>query len=105
MELPDTIFVRVYESSMDLLRAVIKGAEGTPYHDVSELLSVLMIEKLEGKGTNAERLAALEGAVNQVLDASEAHRLEVATQMQVLTKAVSELTEAIKGPKKKHKKS
>nr|KAJ0188739.1 hypothetical protein LSAT_V11C900495360 [Lactuca sativa] len=33
MELPDTIFVRVYESRMDLLRAVIKGAEGTPYHD------------------------------------------------------------------------
>lgn len=29
----DTIFVRVYESRMDLLRAVIKGAEGTPYHD------------------------------------------------------------------------
>ncbi|CAH1450159.1 unnamed protein product [Lactuca virosa] len=62
-----------------------------------------MTEKPEGKGTNAERLAALEGAVNQVLDASEAHRLEVATQMQVLTKAVSELTEAIKGPRKKHK--
>nr|XP_043633084.1 putative ubiquitin-conjugating enzyme E2 38 [Erigeron canadensis] len=31
--LPDTIYVRVYESRMDLLRAVIKGAEGTPYHD------------------------------------------------------------------------
>ncbi|KAL3652554.1 ubiquitin-conjugating enzyme [Castilleja foliolosa] len=32
-DLPDTIFVRVYESRMDLLRAVILGAEGTPYHD------------------------------------------------------------------------
>ncbi|XP_017642542.1 probable ubiquitin-conjugating enzyme E2 25 isoform X1 [Gossypium arboreum] len=32
-DLPDTIFVRVYESRMDLLRAVIIGAEGTPYHD------------------------------------------------------------------------
>ncbi|KAI3457461.1 hypothetical protein Pfo_014124 [Paulownia fortunei] len=32
-DLPDTIFVRVYESRMDLLRAVIVGAEGTPYHD------------------------------------------------------------------------
>ncbi|XP_024959703.1 uncharacterized protein LOC112500439 [Cynara cardunculus var. scolymus] len=32
-DLPDTIFVRVYESRMDLLRAVIMGAEGTPYHD------------------------------------------------------------------------
>lgn len=31
--LPDTIFVRVYESRIDLLRAVIIGAEGTPYHD------------------------------------------------------------------------
>ncbi|XP_058754849.1 putative ubiquitin-conjugating enzyme E2 38 [Vicia villosa] len=31
--LPDTIFVRVYESRMDLMRAVIIGAEGTPYHD------------------------------------------------------------------------
>ncbi|KAK2393865.1 putative ubiquitin-conjugating enzyme E2 [Trifolium repens] len=31
--LPDSIFVRVYESRMDLMRAVIIGAEGTPYHD------------------------------------------------------------------------
>ncbi|GAB2277950.1 Belongs to the ubiquitin-conjugating enzyme [Dionaea muscipula] len=32
-DLPDTIFVRAYETRMDLLRAVIMGAEGTPYHD------------------------------------------------------------------------
>ncbi|XP_006594771.1 uncharacterized protein [Glycine max] len=32
-DLPASIFVRVYESRMDLLRAVIIGAEGTPYHD------------------------------------------------------------------------
>ncbi|CAH2036537.1 unnamed protein product, partial [Thlaspi arvense] len=32
-DLPETIFVRVCESRMDLLRAVIIGAEGTPYHD------------------------------------------------------------------------
>ncbi|KAL3631419.1 Ubiquitin-conjugating enzyme E2, catalytic domain ues [Castilleja foliolosa] len=32
-DLPDEIFVRVYEGRMDLLRAVIIGAEGTPYHD------------------------------------------------------------------------
>ncbi|XP_027355523.1 probable ubiquitin-conjugating enzyme E2 26 isoform X2 [Abrus precatorius] len=32
-DLPDSIFVRVYESRLDLLRAVIIGAEGTPYHD------------------------------------------------------------------------
>ncbi|CAL9218756.1 unnamed protein product, partial [Arabidopsis halleri] len=31
--LPETIFVRACESRMDLLRAVIIGAEGTPYHD------------------------------------------------------------------------
>lgn len=29
----DTISVRVYETRIDLLRAVIVGAEGTPYHD------------------------------------------------------------------------
>ncbi|RDY08616.1 putative ubiquitin-conjugating enzyme E2 38, partial [Mucuna pruriens] len=32
-DLPDSILVRVYESRIDLLRAVIIGAEGTPYHD------------------------------------------------------------------------
>ncbi|KAK7849781.1 putative ubiquitin-conjugating enzyme e2 26 [Quercus suber] len=32
-DLPDKIFVRVYEKRMDLLRAVIVGTEGTPYHD------------------------------------------------------------------------
>ncbi|VVB00378.1 unnamed protein product [Arabis nemorensis] len=32
-DLPETIFVRAYESRMDLLRAVIIGPEGTPYHD------------------------------------------------------------------------
>ncbi|KFK35752.1 hypothetical protein AALP_AA4G031900 [Arabis alpina] len=32
-DLPETIFVRAYESRMDLMRAVIIGPEGTPYHD------------------------------------------------------------------------
>ncbi|WZZ65434.1 hypothetical protein YC2023_076804 [Brassica napus] len=32
-DLPETIFVRACESRMDLTRAVIIGAEGTPYHD------------------------------------------------------------------------
>ncbi|XP_021298011.1 putative ubiquitin-conjugating enzyme E2 38 isoform X1 [Herrania umbratica] len=32
-DLPDTIYVRVYEARMDLLRAVIIGPSGTPYHD------------------------------------------------------------------------
>ncbi|KAK1388502.1 putative ubiquitin-conjugating enzyme E2 23 [Heracleum sosnowskyi] len=31
--LPDTIYVRVYEDRMDLMRAVIIGAYGTPYQD------------------------------------------------------------------------
>ncbi|XP_077251049.1 uncharacterized protein LOC143890298 isoform X2 [Tasmannia lanceolata] len=32
-DLPELIFVRVYEERMDLLRAVIVGAAGTPYQD------------------------------------------------------------------------
>ncbi|CAN6345902.1 unnamed protein product [Urochloa humidicola] len=32
-DLPETIFVRAYEDRMDLLRAVIMGPAGTPYHD------------------------------------------------------------------------
>ncbi|KAF8390972.1 hypothetical protein HHK36_023272 [Tetracentron sinense] len=32
-DLPDTIYVRVYEERIDLLGAVIVGAPGTPYHD------------------------------------------------------------------------
>jgi len=31
--LPDTIWCRVYEDRMDLLRAILIGPEGTPYHD------------------------------------------------------------------------
>ncbi|CAL4899091.1 unnamed protein product [Urochloa decumbens] len=31
--LPDAIYVRAFEDRMDLLRAVIVGANGTPYHD------------------------------------------------------------------------
>lgn len=33
MNWADTIYVRVYEGRMDLLRAVIIGPTGTPYHD------------------------------------------------------------------------
>ncbi|CAL4935177.1 unnamed protein product [Urochloa decumbens] len=32
-DLPDTIYMRVFEDRMDLLRAVMVGASGTPYHD------------------------------------------------------------------------
>eukprot|EP00262_Sarcandra_glabra_P013852 TRINITY_DN391_c0_g1_i1.p1 TRINITY_DN391_c0_g1~~TRINITY_DN391_c0_g1_i1.p1 ORF type:complete len:968 (+),score=197.90 TRINITY_DN391_c0_g1_i1:469-3372(+) len=32
-DLPDTIYVRVYEERIDLLRAAVVGAPGTPYHD------------------------------------------------------------------------
>lgn len=31
--LPETIYVRIYEDRMDLLRAALVGAPGTPYHD------------------------------------------------------------------------
>jgi ubiquitin-conjugating enzyme E2 O len=31
--LPDSIYLHVYEGRMDLMRAVIVGAAGTPYHD------------------------------------------------------------------------
>ncbi|ESW26384.1 hypothetical protein PHAVU_003G115300 [Phaseolus vulgaris] len=31
--LPESIYVRVYERRIDLMRAVIVGAQGTPYHD------------------------------------------------------------------------
>ncbi|RCV18766.1 hypothetical protein SETIT_3G329400v2 [Setaria italica] len=36
--LPDTIFMRAYEDRMDLLRAVMVGASGTPYHGRMDLL-------------------------------------------------------------------
>ncbi|KAL8130359.1 hypothetical protein V2J09_019514 [Rumex salicifolius] len=32
-DLPETIYVRIYEERMDLIRAAIVGASGTPYHD------------------------------------------------------------------------
>lgn len=32
-DLTETIYVRVFEGRMDLLRAAIVGAPGTPYHD------------------------------------------------------------------------
>lgn len=32
-DLPGSIYVRIYEERMDLLRAAIVGAPGTPYHD------------------------------------------------------------------------
>jgi ubiquitin-conjugating enzyme E2 O len=40
-DLPDTIFVRVYETRMELLRAVIVGPAGTPYHDGLFVFDVL----------------------------------------------------------------
>ncbi|KAM3301829.1 putative ubiquitin-conjugating enzyme E2 38 [Capsicum chacoense] len=40
-DLPDTIYVRVCEARMDLLRAVIIGPQGTPYHDGLFVFDVL----------------------------------------------------------------
>ncbi|KAL6559636.1 hypothetical protein OROGR_004753 [Orobanche gracilis] len=63
-----------------------------------------MAEKLDGKGTNGERLTTLESAVNRILDSTEAHRVEVAAKMGELTRAIAELTRAIKKPAKKNRK-
>ncbi|CAG7885288.1 unnamed protein product [Brassica rapa] len=43
--LPDGIFVRVYEDRMDLLRAVIVGSYGTPYQDGLFLFDVFLPPK------------------------------------------------------------
>ncbi|KAJ9536073.1 hypothetical protein OSB04_un000758 [Centaurea solstitialis] len=59
-----------------------------------------MSEKLEGRGTNAERLTALEGAVNQMIDTSAL----TMTKIEELTKAVSDLAMTVKESKKKPKK-
>ncbi|XAR68018.1 Ubiquitin--protein ligase [Bertholletia excelsa] len=40
-DLPDTIYVRVYERRIDLLRAIIVGPAGTPYHDGLFVFDVL----------------------------------------------------------------
>jgi ubiquitin-conjugating enzyme E2 O len=40
-DLPDTIYVRVYETRIDLLRSVIVGPAGTPYHDGLFVFDVL----------------------------------------------------------------
>ncbi|XP_027119536.1 putative ubiquitin-conjugating enzyme E2 38 isoform X1 [Coffea arabica] len=41
-DLPDSIYVRVYEQRIDLLRAVIIGAAGTPYHDGLFFLDIVL---------------------------------------------------------------
>lgn len=38
----ETIYVRVYEERMDLLRAVLVGAPGTPYHDGLFFFDILL---------------------------------------------------------------
>ncbi|GMI72820.1 UBIQUITIN-CONJUGATING ENZYME 24, phosphate 2 [Hibiscus trionum] len=40
--LPETIYVRVYEERMDLLRAALIGAPGTPYHDGLFLFDIFL---------------------------------------------------------------
>lgn len=40
--LPETIYVRIYEERMDLLRAAIVGAHGTPYHDALFFFDILL---------------------------------------------------------------
>ncbi|TQE03198.1 hypothetical protein C1H46_011201 [Malus baccata] len=38
--LPDSIYVRIYETHIDLLRAIIIDTTGTPYHDVLFLFDI-----------------------------------------------------------------
>ncbi|KAM1304217.1 hypothetical protein ACFX2F_021914 [Malus domestica] len=38
--LPDFIYVRIYETRIDLLRAIIVGAAGIPYHDTLFLFNI-----------------------------------------------------------------
>ncbi|GJY70640.1 probable ubiquitin-conjugating enzyme E2 26, partial [Tanacetum coccineum] len=58
--LPDKIFLRVYDSRLDLLKAVIVGPEGTPYHnglfffDVPNLISSCRILRLSLPKTNGD---------------------------------------------------
>ncbi|GAB4826958.1 hypothetical protein Ancab_033838 [Ancistrocladus abbreviatus] len=40
--LPETVYVRIYEERMDLLRAAIVGAPGTPYHDGLFLFDIFL---------------------------------------------------------------
>ncbi|PWA39549.1 ubiquitin-conjugating enzyme 25 [Artemisia annua] len=48
-DLPDTIYVRVYESRIDLLRAVIMGAKGTPYDNGLFFFDIHFPEKYPDK--------------------------------------------------------
>ncbi|XP_021740597.1 probable ubiquitin-conjugating enzyme E2 24 isoform X1 [Chenopodium quinoa] len=41
-DLPETIYVRIYEERMDLIRAAIVGAPGTPYHDGLFFFDILL---------------------------------------------------------------
>lgn len=41
-DLPETIYVRIYEERMDLVRAAIVGAPGTPYHDGLFFFDILL---------------------------------------------------------------
>ncbi|KAJ9546958.1 hypothetical protein OSB04_019501 [Centaurea solstitialis] len=60
--------------------------------------------ELMGKGTNQERLAVVEGAVNRITESMEANRVEVSMQLSELAKAVADLTVAVKKPGKTKKK-
>jgi len=60
--------------------------------------------ELTGKGTNQERLAAVDGAVTRITESMEANRVEVAMQLSELAKAVADLTMAVKKPGKTKKK-
>lgn len=41
-DLPETIYVRVFEERMDLIQAAVVGAPGTPYHDAIFLFDIFL---------------------------------------------------------------
>lgn len=50
--LPESIYVRVYEGRIDLLRAAIIGASGTPYHDALFFFDISFPSKYPAKPPN-----------------------------------------------------
>ncbi|KAL6188462.1 hypothetical protein ACLB2K_039855 [Fragaria x ananassa] len=63
--LPDSIYVRVYDTRIELLRAVIVGAAGTPYHDALFFFDVILLNTWIGK--EREKWDPAQSTVFQVL--------------------------------------
>ncbi|KAF3779020.1 putative ubiquitin-conjugating enzyme E2 24 [Nymphaea thermarum] len=55
-ELPDSIYVRIYEGRADILRAAISGASGTPYHDGLFFFDIFLPPDFPSQPPNFEAL-------------------------------------------------